>query len=239
MDGLIYVVGGGDGKDWLCSAEVHTPTHYWSPRSIPWKCQNTWILKVYDPKKNVWRSIADLSAKRWKCGLGITYLKGSGRCAFQHDSSLLVHPVQCTVYIHVVCVDCFSGAWRVFICSRWNGLSSCWILGRSSQYWSLYINHHIIFYIQHCDCFDIAVERYCPRTNEWQTVAPMHESRSVVIVIVSGDLSDLSAYFVTFVWITNYHHRHHHIHHHLTGLVVPLLPTRVAFMWAEASARTR
>ena len=45
MDGLIYVVGGGDGKDWLCSAEV------------------------YDPKKNVWRSIADLSAKRWKCGL--------------------------------------------------------------------------------------------------------------------------------------------------------------------------
>lgn len=45
MDGLIYVVGGGDGKDWLCSAEV------------------------YDPQKNVWRSIADLSAKRWKCGL--------------------------------------------------------------------------------------------------------------------------------------------------------------------------
>jgi len=45
MDGLIYVVGGGDGKDWLCSAEV------------------------FDPKKNVWRSIADLSAKRWKCGL--------------------------------------------------------------------------------------------------------------------------------------------------------------------------
>ena len=28
------------------------------------------ILQVYDPKKNVWRSIADLSAKRWKCGLG-------------------------------------------------------------------------------------------------------------------------------------------------------------------------
>ena len=24
MDGLIYVVGGGDGKDWLCSAEVRT-----------------------------------------------------------------------------------------------------------------------------------------------------------------------------------------------------------------------
>ena len=23
MDGLIYVVGGGDGKDWLCSAEVN------------------------------------------------------------------------------------------------------------------------------------------------------------------------------------------------------------------------
>ena len=26
-------------------------------------------LQVYDPKKNVWRSIAELSAKRWKCGL--------------------------------------------------------------------------------------------------------------------------------------------------------------------------
>ena len=88
------------------------------------------------------------------------------------------------LYIHVDCVDCFSGAWRVFICSRWNGLSSCWILGRSSQYWSLYINHHIIFYIQHCDCFDIAVERYCPRTNEWQTVAPMHESRSPKILLI-------------------------------------------------------
>ena len=24
---------------------------------------------MFDPKKNVWRSIADLSAKRWKCGL--------------------------------------------------------------------------------------------------------------------------------------------------------------------------
>ena len=126
MDGLIYVVGGGDGKDWLCSAEVHTPTHYWSPRSIPWKCQNTWILKVYDPKKNVWRSIADLSAKRWKCGLGKDL-------ADAHFSMILVLLI---LYIHV---DCFSGAWRVFICSRWNGLSPCWILGRSSQYWSLYI----------------------------------------------------------------------------------------------------
>ena len=26
-------------------------------------------MQVYDPKKNVWRSIAELSAKRWKCGL--------------------------------------------------------------------------------------------------------------------------------------------------------------------------
>ena len=25
MDGLVYVVGGGDGKDWLCSAEVYDP----------------------------------------------------------------------------------------------------------------------------------------------------------------------------------------------------------------------
>ena len=27
------------------------------------------MVQVYDPKKNVWRSIAELSAKRWKCGL--------------------------------------------------------------------------------------------------------------------------------------------------------------------------
>ena len=27
------------------------------------------LVQVYDPKKNVWRSIAELSAKRWKCGL--------------------------------------------------------------------------------------------------------------------------------------------------------------------------
>ena len=29
----------------------------------------TLLVQVYDPKKNVWRSIAELSAKRWKCGL--------------------------------------------------------------------------------------------------------------------------------------------------------------------------
>ena len=26
-------------------------------------------VQVYEPKKNTWRPIADLSAKRWKCGL--------------------------------------------------------------------------------------------------------------------------------------------------------------------------
>jgi hypothetical protein len=26
-------------------------------------------VQVYDPKKNTWKPIADLSAKRWKCGL--------------------------------------------------------------------------------------------------------------------------------------------------------------------------
>jgi len=45
MDGLIYVVGGGDGADWLSSAEV------------------------FDPEKNEWREIANLLTKRWKCGL--------------------------------------------------------------------------------------------------------------------------------------------------------------------------
>ena len=28
MDGLIYVVGGGDGKDWLCSAEVRSKNNF-------------------------------------------------------------------------------------------------------------------------------------------------------------------------------------------------------------------
>ena len=67
MDGLIYVVGGGDGNEWLCSVEVHFHSSQYKP--VP-----GWItaLQVYDPKKNVWRSIADLSAKRWKCGLGKT-----------------------------------------------------------------------------------------------------------------------------------------------------------------------
>ena len=45
MNGKIYVVGGGDGKEWLCSAEC------------------------YDIKANKWSAIANLNAKRWKCGL--------------------------------------------------------------------------------------------------------------------------------------------------------------------------
>ena len=45
MNGLIYVVGGGDGREWLNSAEV------------------------FDPKRNKWSPIASLKIKRWKCGL--------------------------------------------------------------------------------------------------------------------------------------------------------------------------
>ena len=45
MNGKIYVVGGGDGKEWLCSAEC------------------------YDIKTNKWTPIANLNEKRWKCGL--------------------------------------------------------------------------------------------------------------------------------------------------------------------------
>ena len=45
MNGKIYVVGGGDGKEWLCTAEC------------------------YDIKTNKWSPIANLNAKRWKCGL--------------------------------------------------------------------------------------------------------------------------------------------------------------------------
>lgn len=93
MDGLIYVVGGGDGKDWLSSAEV------------------------YDPKKNVWRSIEDLSAKRWKCGL--VHLGG---------------------YLYAV-----------------GGMDS-----PRAGFWGAPLN---------------TVERYCPRTNKWTSVASMYESR--------------------------------------------------------------
>ena len=45
LDGRIYVVGGGDGKEWLCSSEV------------------------YNPKTDKWSLISDLKTKRWKCGL--------------------------------------------------------------------------------------------------------------------------------------------------------------------------
>ena len=45
LDNRIYVVGGGDGRDWLCTSEV------------------------YDVKKQSWAPIADLKTKRWKCGL--------------------------------------------------------------------------------------------------------------------------------------------------------------------------
>lgn len=45
LDGNIYVVGGGDGKEWLCTSEV------------------------YSPIKNKWSLISDLKTKRWKCGL--------------------------------------------------------------------------------------------------------------------------------------------------------------------------
>ena len=40
LDGKIYVVGGGDGRDWLHTAEV------------------------YDPAKGSWKRIADLQRKR-------------------------------------------------------------------------------------------------------------------------------------------------------------------------------
>eukprot|EP00093_Oithona_nana_P014854 14854.XXX_882082_879061_1 [CDS] Oithona nana genome sequencing. len=45
LDGVIYVVGGGDGREWLCTAES------------------------YNPKTLRWSPIASLNVKRWKCGL--------------------------------------------------------------------------------------------------------------------------------------------------------------------------
>ena len=45
LNGIIYAVGGGDGKEWLSTAEA------------------------YDIGKNKWARIANLKARRWKCGL--------------------------------------------------------------------------------------------------------------------------------------------------------------------------
>jgi len=53
LDGNIYVVGGGDGREWLCTAEC------------------------YNPKSLKWSPIASLTVKRWKCGL-----VGIGGCLY-------------------------------------------------------------------------------------------------------------------------------------------------------------
>lgn len=45
LEGMIYVVGGGDGREWLCSAEA------------------------FNPRTQKWSPIASLNIKRWKCGL--------------------------------------------------------------------------------------------------------------------------------------------------------------------------
>ena len=74
-------------------------------------------VQVYDPKKNVWRSIADLSAKRWKCGL-----------------------VELGGFLYAV-----------------GGMDS-----PRAGFWGAPLS---------------TVERYCPRSNMWNTVEPMHEAR--------------------------------------------------------------
>ena len=39
LDGVIYVVGGGDGREWLCTAESYNPkTLRWSPIARYEKC---------------------------------------------------------------------------------------------------------------------------------------------------------------------------------------------------------
>ena len=45
LNGVIYAVGGGDGKEWLSTAEA------------------------YDIRRNKWSRVANLKARRWKCGL--------------------------------------------------------------------------------------------------------------------------------------------------------------------------
>ena len=119
--------------------------------------------------------------------------------------------------------------------------------------WSYYLLHSALWLFWYCSrallstdqwvadsCTNARVQVcyhcHCELGFKWINPGSRRRQRFFSSFIISFNLI---AYFVTFVWITNYHHRHHHIHHHLTGLVVPLLPTRVAFMWAEASARTR
>jgi len=105
MDGKIYVVGGGDGADWLSSAEV------------------------YDPEKNEWRDIANLLTKRWKCGL-------------VHHSG----------YLYAV-----------------GGMDS-----PKAGIWGAPLS---------------TVERYCPKKNEWKTVASMNEPRfGCAIVSYQGNI---------------------------------------------------
>ena len=47
LDGCIYVVGGGDGKEWLCTSER------------------------YDIRRDEWTPISNVKQKRWKCGLAV------------------------------------------------------------------------------------------------------------------------------------------------------------------------
>jgi hypothetical protein len=62
-------------------------------------------VQVYDPKKNTWKPIADLSAKRWKCGLvtlgGYLYAVGgmdSPRAGFWGA------PLNTGLILHYMCI---------------------------------------------------------------------------------------------------------------------------------------
>ena len=65
--------------------------------------------------------------------------------------------------------------------------------------------------------FDFSVERYCPRTNEWQTVAAMHESRSpkdssLILSSLSSLAALLAAHMIpvsSALWSPNCHYSQH------------------------------
>ena len=77
--------------------------------------------------------------------------------------------------------------------------------------------------------FYIAVERYCPRTNEWQTVAAMHESRSFfTLFFCNWPFWPKSKHLTTRCKIMI-----------SSGSVVPSLLTKVEYMWAAGLAKTR
>jgi hypothetical protein len=82
---------------------------YWSAKTDDISLHPSFLMEpcvqVYDPKKNTWKPIADLSAKRWKCGLvtlgGYLYAVGgmdSPRAGFWGA------PLNTGLLLHYMCI---------------------------------------------------------------------------------------------------------------------------------------